>query len=147
MHIQPTSTSTHCQRRQAVLSRREALAQAGSGLGAIALGALLARDGALAAPPLHNTATTTINPLAPRSPHFPAKAQRVISLFMQGGPAQMDSFDPKPELARLDGQPLPASFQSADLKLQFMSAAGANLMTSGGSIAIASTHNGSSSQM
>ena len=130
MNIQPTSTSTHCQRRQAVLSRREALAKAGSGLGAIALGAPSARDAALAAPPLHNTAASAINPLAPRSPHFPAKAQRVISLFMQGGPAQMDSFDPKPELARLDGQPLPASFQAADLKLQFMSAAGANLMGS-----------------
>ena len=49
---------------------------------------------------------------------------------MQGGPSQMDTFDPKPELARLDGQPLPASFKSDDLKLQFMSAAGAALMGS-----------------
>src|SRR5262249_57173078 len=54
----------------------------------------------------------------------------VISLFMQGGPSQVDTFDPKPELRRLDGQPLPASFQADDLKLQFMRAAGATLMAS-----------------
>ena len=63
-------------------------------------------------------------------PRFRPTATRVISLFMQGGPSQMDSFDPKPELQKLDGQPLPASFKSDDLKLQFMSAAGATLMGS-----------------
>ncbi len=49
-------------------------------------------------------------PLAPRPGHFPAKAKRCIFLFMTGGPSQMDLFDPKPLLNRLDGQPLPPSF-------------------------------------
>ena len=47
---------------------------------------------------------------------------------MQGGPSQVDTFDPKPTLHRFDGQPLPDSFKSDDLKLQFMSAAGADLL-------------------
>jgi Protein of unknown function (DUF1501) len=54
----------------------------------------------------------------------------VIFLFMTGGPSQVDTFDPKPELKRLDGQPLPASFQSTDLKLQFMKASDGKLLGS-----------------
>ena len=46
----------------------------------------------------------------PGPPHFPAKAKRVISLFMHGGPSHLETFDPKPDLQRLAGQPLPASF-------------------------------------
>ncbi len=45
-------------------------------------------------------------------PHFPPRVKRVIHLFMNGGPSQMDTFDPKPELNRLDGQPLPESMQA-----------------------------------
>ncbi len=124
-------TSTHCHRHETVLTRREALVRSGSGVAGMALGFLLGRDGALAAGmSADQTSTVATNPLAPATPHFRGSAKAVISLFMQGGPAQMDSFDPKPELARLDGQPLPASFQSRDLKLQFMSAAGATLMGS-----------------
>src|SRR5437867_8478830 len=48
-----------------------------------------------------------ISPLAPRAPHFPARAKRVIHLFANGGPSHVDTFDPKPALARLNGQPLP----------------------------------------
>jgi hypothetical protein len=111
------------------MSRREALVTSGNGLGAIALAYLLGRDAALgAATP--NGGEPLVNPLASRSPHFPARAKCVISLFMQGGPSHVDAFDPKPELSRLDGQPLPASFKSEDLKLQFMAAAGAALMGS-----------------
>jgi len=51
--------------------------------------------------------TVAENPLAPRSPHFPAKAKRVIFLFMHGGPSQVDTFDYKPLLERDDGRPLP----------------------------------------
>jgi hypothetical protein len=120
--------STCCHRREIVLTRREALVRSGSGLGAVALGYLLSRESALAAGAA--SSASAVNPLAPREPHFPARAKAVISLFMQGGPAQMDSFDPKPELSRLDGKPLPGSFKSDDLKLQFMSAAGATLMGS-----------------
>ncbi len=123
--------STHCHRFESVLTRREALVHSGSSVAGMALGFLLGRDGALAAgTSTDQAAAIATNPLAPVTPHFPATAKAVISLFMQGGPAQMDSFDPKPELSRLDGRPLPASFQSRDLKLQFMSAAGATLMGS-----------------
>jgi hypothetical protein len=124
--------STCCRRHEVVLNRREAIARSGSGLGAMALGFLLSRDGALAAElsACDATGPERANPLAARKPHFPARARAVISLFMQGGPAQMDSFDPKPELQKLDGKPLPASFKSDDLKLQFMSATGGMLMGS-----------------
>ncbi|MFM9030250.1 MAG: DUF1501 domain-containing protein [Opitutaceae bacterium] len=51
-------------------------------------------------------------PLAPRPPHFPAKAKRVIHIFANGGPSQVDTFDPKPELARWHGKPLPVEFKT-----------------------------------
>jgi hypothetical protein len=51
-----------------------------------------------------------MNPLAPRMPHAEPRAKRVIWLFMHGGPSHVDLFDPKPELARLAGKPLPESF-------------------------------------
>jgi hypothetical protein len=84
-------------------SRRAFLREAGGGFGALALAWLLQRDGLQAA-------TMPTNPLAPHPPHFPAKAQRVIYLFMHGGPSHLEMFDPKPDLQRLAGQPLPASF-------------------------------------
>src|SRR5213593_2763096 len=58
------------------------------------------------------------NPIAAKPPHVPAKAKSVIFLFMQGGPSHIDTFDPKPLLAKLDGQSLPAS-ATAGLQLQF----------------------------
>jgi hypothetical protein len=122
--------STCCHRYDTALTRRQALLRSGSGLAAIALGYLLQRDGALASAGANEVGLGRAGPLAPRQPHFPAKAKCVISLFMQGGPSHMDTFDPKPELQKLDGKPLPASFKSEDLKLQFMSAAGATLMGS-----------------
>lgn len=85
--------------RSAVLTRRELLRRCGTGFATLALADLLGAD-APAAP----TGTT---PLAPRRPHFPAKAKRVIHLFMNGGPSHLDTFDPKPLLDRLHGQPLP----------------------------------------
>src|SRR5262245_9950195 len=86
--------------------RRAFLRSAGCGFGSIALAALLADEGKLVA----NADPHAADPLAPRPPHFPAKAHRVIFLFMSGGPSHVDTFDPKPELTRLHGQPLPASF-------------------------------------
>jgi hypothetical protein len=53
-----------------------------------------------------------VNPLAPRQPHFTPKAKRVIHLFMNGGPSQVDTFDPKPMLDKYHGQPLPASLKT-----------------------------------
>ncbi|MDR3623285.1 MAG: DUF1501 domain-containing protein [Paludisphaera borealis] len=86
------------------LNRREWLKRTGNGFGLLALSSLLQQAEATAAGAAH------ANPLAPRAGHFPSKAKRCIFLFMTGGPSQMDLFDPKPALARLDGQPLPPSF-------------------------------------
>src|SRR6266853_4015577 len=55
-------------------------------------------------------AADSSNPLAAKPPHFPAKAKSVIFLFLVGGPSQVDLFDPKPELTKRHGQPLPESF-------------------------------------
>ena len=48
-----------------------------------------------------------LNPLAPKAPHFPAKAKQVVHLFMNGGPSHVDTFDPKPLLDKYHGKPLP----------------------------------------
>jgi len=69
-------------------------------MGSLALGQLLARDSRAAA-----GATGVINPL-----HYAAKAKRVIFLCMSGGPSHLETFDPKPKLAEMDGQPMPDSF-------------------------------------
>ncbi len=82
-------------------SRRDFLFRSGGGFGALALSWLLARDGHAAAP---------ANPLAAKAPLFEAKAKSVIFLFMVGGPSPLDLFDPKPELAKHQGKPLPPSF-------------------------------------
>ena len=95
------------------MSRREMLRQAGLGFGSWALLDLLGRNGFAAAP-----SGTSANPLAPKTPEFPATAKSAIFLFMQGGPSQIDTFDPKPLLAKLDGQRLPPSAMG-ELKLEF----------------------------
>src|SRR5262245_44573652 len=86
-------------------SRRDFLRLAGGGFGALALSALMAEE-ARADEPRGPAA----NPLAPKKPHFETKAKSVIFLFMEGGPSHVDLFDPKPELTRQHGKPLPASF-------------------------------------
>src|SRR5215831_8542114 len=103
-----------------LMSRREMLRRAGLGFGSWALLDLLARDGVAAEPSAisESPSAVPLNPLAPKPPHFPARAKSVIFLFMQGGPSHIDTFDPKPLLAKLDGQPLPASATSS-LQLQF----------------------------
>src|SRR5215813_10094492 len=54
-------------------------------------------------------ATLTMgDPLAPKPPHFPAKAKRIINLFLNGGPSQVDTFDPKPMLDKYHGKPIPS---------------------------------------
>src|SRR5207253_9762778 len=83
--------------------RRTSLRSAGCGFGAIALAAMLAEDGFADDAP-------SPDPLAPKKPHFEPAAKRVIFLFMSGGPSHVDTFDPKPELTRLHGEKLPASF-------------------------------------
>jgi len=61
-------------------------------------------------------AAAVTNPLAARKPQFPATAKNVIFLFMHGGPSHIDTFDPKPALAKLDGQHVPASFGTVQLQ-------------------------------
>lgn len=87
------------------LTRRHFLSQSQLGIGAIALSSLLAGDG-LAAMPLPEV----INPLAPRQPHFPAKAKQVIYLHMTGSPPNLDMWDYKPELVKRDGEDCPDTF-------------------------------------
>ncbi|MFN3325234.1 MAG: DUF1501 domain-containing protein [Bryobacteraceae bacterium] len=76
------------------MTRRELLQQAGSGFGMLALANLL-------------DAAERTTPLAPRKPHYTPKATRVIFLYLNGGLSQVDSFDPKPELTRRHGEPMP----------------------------------------
>jgi hypothetical protein len=80
------------------LNRRDMLTRAGSGLGMLGLATLMADQKLLAA---------DAGPLAPKQPHFAAKAKRVIHFFCNGGPSHVDTFDPKPALAKYSGQPLP----------------------------------------
>lgn len=92
----------HCRRfRPNPMSRRELLQQSANGFGSVALAALLA-DPAFAGIVGGDAPSKT--PLAPRKSHFPAKAKSVIFLFMDGGPSQVDTFDPKPRLALEHGQ-------------------------------------------
>jgi hypothetical protein len=112
------SNDTRCGRAAVAASRRDFLMKSAHGFGALALGNLLLRDAAGAAE----------TPAAPRARSGTAK--HIIQLFMTGGPSQLETFDPKPELQRLDGQPLPASFRADGLKLQFMKAADGKLMAS-----------------
>ncbi|MEY4613375.1 MAG: hypothetical protein RL179_1348 [Planctomycetota bacterium] len=87
------------------VTRREMLTQSANGFGMLALSAMLAEE-ARADVKINSSAE---DPLAPKAPHFPAKAKRVIFLFMHGGPSQVDTFDYKPLLERDDGKPLPFS--------------------------------------
>jgi Protein of unknown function (DUF1501) len=84
-----------------LLDRRWFLGQMATGLAGIALGDLLAREGKLQA--------GESGPLAPRAPHFAAKAKRVVHIFCTGAVSHLDTFDYKPELIKRHGQPLPGS--------------------------------------
>lgn len=90
-----------------MLTRRELLRSAGFGFGSLAAADLLSE---------HRSAEgarreATSSPLSVHESHFPARAKRVIHLFMNGGPSQIDTFDPKPKVSELDGQPLPDSIK------------------------------------
>lgn len=81
-----------------IINRRQLLQRAGAGFGAVGLTSLLAEEGLLAA--------DSTDPLAPKQPHFAGKAKNVIWLFINGGPSQVDTWDYKPELERMDGKEL-----------------------------------------
>jgi hypothetical protein len=86
-------------------SRRQFLWEAGARFPMLALVDLLSRDGFFARHAQAASVKVGANPLAAKPPHFPAKAKHVVFLFMNGAPSQVDTFDPKPALARHHGQP------------------------------------------
>jgi hypothetical protein len=94
-----------------IQTRRSFFRNCAGGLETIALAHLLQREGRGAAHPE--------NPLAPKPPHFAAHAKNVIFLFMEGGPSQIDLYDPKPALHKWNGQQLPESM-TRDLALVFV---------------------------
>ena len=84
------------------MNRRTFFNRVGSGCLGAALASLLSRDLYGAEPP--SAKRHAVPTLLPKQPHGPAKATSVIHLFMNGGPSQMDLFDPKPKLAELHGK-------------------------------------------
>jgi hypothetical protein len=104
------------------LDRRDFLARAGS-LGGLALASLLAREGLFAAIEGDGPIRPDIRPdapWAPREPHFPARARRVLCLFCSGAISHVDTWDHKPELEKRNGQPMPG----AERLVTFQSEAG-----------------------
>jgi hypothetical protein len=90
-------------------SRREFLGRMGAGIGAVALNAMWLLDA-------HGNQAKArridpLNPFAPREPDFAPKAKSVIFLFLVGGPSQVDTFDYKPELQKLNGKPVPEALR------------------------------------
>jgi len=91
---------------QEQIARRHFLYSSANAVGGIALTSLLQGDGLIA----DNSAASSgdsVNPLAPKPPHFPGKAKSCIFIFLAGGPSQLDTYDPKPKLAEMDGKALP----------------------------------------
>jgi hypothetical protein len=93
-----------------IQTRRSFFRECAGGIGAIALARLMEQEG--------RGAIAEVNPLAPRKPHFTPRAKNVIFMFMEGGPSQMDLFDPKPGLTRWHGKPLPPEM-TKNLRLAF----------------------------
>lgn len=92
------------------LTRRDLLSRMGSGFAMLGLTGLMSSEGLLA--PSEAAALPSSNPLLPHKPHFPAKAKRVIFLFMNGGPSQVDTFDPKPKLTEYHGKAVPLDLRT-----------------------------------
>src|SRR6516165_2094378 len=87
-------------------TRREFLWEAGGGFVGTALTYLLAQDGFFDGRAAAADVDATESPLAAKLPHFAARADSCILLFMYGGPSQVDLWDPKPELTKRNGQPI-----------------------------------------
>src|SRR5881296_197365 len=87
------------------LTRRQFFSRCAMGLGSVAFASMLGGKKIFAAEP-----GAAENPMAPRQPHFAARAKNIIYLFMAGGPSQLELFDYKPRLVELNGQPIPQSF-------------------------------------
>lgn len=89
------------------LTRREILRRCGTGMGTLALAGLLADERLLSSHAAVEEGTEDHLPLSPKQPHFGARARQVVHIFMNGGPSHVDTFDPKPNLERYHGKPLP----------------------------------------
>ena len=113
----------------AELNRRGFLTTSASGLGAAAVTSLLSENGAFAAGTTTRAAGATVNPLAPKSGHFAPRAKSCIFLFMAGAPSQLDLFDYKPTLQRLDGKQMPESLTEG-VRFAFIQKDTATLMAS-----------------
>ncbi len=96
------------------LNRRQLLRKCGMGMGGLALAQIMAQAGLATTPSI--ASADSINPLAPKLPPMAAKAKRVIHLFMNGGPSQVDTFDPKPMLSKFAGKPLPMDYLATERK-------------------------------
>src|ERR1051326_5487215 len=99
-------------RRPIALTRRDMLMQFASGFGMLGLAGLLAEEAhadgsSILIENQKSKIENAANPLAPQLPMYPARAKRVIFLFMSGGPSHVDTFDPKPRLTADTGKPLP----------------------------------------
>ena len=101
--------------RSHLCSRRHFLQANGFSLGSLALAWLLKQENLLAGPVKPNTDGPPRFDLLPKKPHFAPKAKAMISLFMMGGPSQMDLFDPKPMLQKYDGQKFPGEIKYDNL--------------------------------
>src|SRR5689334_10109896 len=86
------------------MSRRDFLARTGMGMGALSLGTLAQAQ------------SPAPSPVAAHAPHFAPRAKRVIHFFLNGGPSHVDTFDPKPALAKYAGQPLPGEYLRTERK-------------------------------
>jgi len=89
------------------ISRRSLLQRSALGMGALGLAGLLSDESAYADVAASAGAGGLSDPLSVRPPHFPGKAKRVIHFFLNGGPSQVDTFDPKPALVKYAGKPAP----------------------------------------
>ena len=108
--------------RQLSQTRRDFLTSSASGLGGVALSSMLLEDGLLGA--------EFANPMAPRKPHFDAKAKACIFIFMAGAPSHLDLFDPKPVLNQRAGKKLPKEILDK-ARFAFIQPATATLQASG----------------
>jgi hypothetical protein len=95
------------------VTRRDFLSQCGMGMGAVSLAALFGETKLFSAT---GTPALAVNPLAPKLPHFPARAKRVVHFFLNGGASHVDTFDPKPALAKYAGKPLPGEYIKTERK-------------------------------
>ena len=94
------------------LSRRQMLARAGMGFGALALGDLLGGTGIMADEGADEGVAPIFQSLNPRQPHFPVKAKHVVHIFANGGASHVDTFDPKPLLNEYHGKMLPTNLKT-----------------------------------